>query len=636
MDKQHISSILEKIKKVKVAVYGDFCLDAYWIMDKRGSEVSVETGLPAEAVERHYYSPGGAGNVVSNIAALQPASITVIGVVGNDIHGRELRSQLQGLGANTDSLFIQEENDFQTYTYLKKIVDGKEAPRVDFGVYNKRSSDTDKKIIKSLRDALQHCDALIFNQQVTGSISNDQFIDDCNALFEEFCDKIVILDSRHFNHRFKNTWLKANEREVAALNDVNVDPREVVITADVKKYGETIYHRYKKPVFVTCGARGIMAFDNSGVHEIPGIQLTSKLDTVGAGDTVMSAIACCSAAGIQAKEAATFANFAAAVTVQKLYTTGTASAEEIIKVSEDPSYIYNPDLAENPRMARFIPGTEFELCDPSVLEELGHIRHAVFDHDGTISTLREGWEDIMKPVMMKSILGKIYESVDQATYRKVEKLALEFIEKTTGIQTIYQMEGLVQMVRDFGFVPEDEILDKYDYKDVYNEALLEVVNLRIDKLNRSELNADDYTVKGSVQFLEGLRDRDVTCYLASGTDAEDVINEAGILGYSHHFNGGMYGALRDLSKFSKKMIIEKILNDHKLRSHELLVLGDGPVEMRECRKFGGIAIGITSNEVRRHGHNPEKRARLIKAGAQILIPDFSQFENLLSLLFKES
>jgi rfaE bifunctional protein kinase chain/domain len=636
MDKQHISSILEKIKKVKVAVYGDFCLDAYWIMDKRGSEVSVETGLPAEAVEHHYYSPGGAGNVVSNIAALQPASITVIGVVGNDIHGRELRSQLQNLGANTDALFVQEENDFQTYSYLKKIVDGKEAPRVDFGVYNKRSAGTDEKIINSLRQALQDCDSLIFNQQVTGSISNDKFIDDCNKLFEEFSDKIVILDSRHFNHRFKNTWLKANEKEVAALNDIKVDPKDVVLTSDIKKYGESIYNKYKKPVFVTCGPKGIMAFDNDGVHEIPGIQLTTKLDTVGAGDTVMSAIACCSAAGVNAVEAATFANFAAAVTVQKLFTTGTAKAEEIIRLSEDPSYIFNPDLAENPRLARFLPGTEFELCDPSVLDELGHIRHAVFDHDGTISTLREGWEEIMHPVMMKSILGSAYNIVDQGTYRKVEKQVLDFIEKTTGIQTIYQMEGLEQMVREFGFVPDEQILDKYEYKEVYNKALLKVVNLRIDKLNRKELNADDYTVKGSVQFLEGLRERNVTCYLASGTDAEDVINEAGILGYSHHFNGGMYGALRDLSKFSKKMIIEKILYDHKLRSHELLVLGDGPVEMRECRKFGGIAIGITSNEVRRHGHNPEKRNRLIKAGAQILIPDFSQFEMLLSLLFKDS
>ena len=79
----------------------------------------METGLKAEAVARHHYSPGGAGNIVANLAALRPASIKVIGVIGNDIHGRELSSQLQALGATTDSLIIQEDQ-FSTYTYTKK------------------------------------------------------------------------------------------------------------------------------------------------------------------------------------------------------------------------------------------------------------------------------------------------------------------------------------------------------------------------------------------------------------------------------------------------------------------------------------------------------------------------------------
>ena len=53
MQSNRINEILEKIKSVKIAVYGDFCLDAYWLMDPDGSEVSVETGLKAEAVAKH-------------------------------------------------------------------------------------------------------------------------------------------------------------------------------------------------------------------------------------------------------------------------------------------------------------------------------------------------------------------------------------------------------------------------------------------------------------------------------------------------------------------------------------------------------------------------------------------------------
>ncbi len=185
MQIDQIRDIQKKINNISIAVYGDFCLDAYWLMDPDGSEVSVETGLPAEAVARHVYSPGGAGNIVANLAALKPAAIKVVGVIGDDIHGRELTSQLQMLGADTGSLTIQHA-DFDTYTYTKKIYSEKEDPRIDFGLKNKRTRETDAELLKNLSTALETCDALIFNQQVTGSITNEDFIEECNRLFERF------------------------------------------------------------------------------------------------------------------------------------------------------------------------------------------------------------------------------------------------------------------------------------------------------------------------------------------------------------------------------------------------------------------------------------------------------------------
>jgi beta-phosphoglucomutase-like phosphatase (HAD superfamily) len=197
------------------------------------------------------------------------------------------------------------------------------------------------------------------------------------------------------------------------------------------------------------------------------------------------------------------------------------------------------------------------------------------------------------------------------------------------------MEGLVALVREFGYVPEEKILDKFQYKQLYNDGLMEMVNKRTDKLAAGELGQEDYTMKGAVAFLYALRERGVTMYLASGTDAEDVRNEAEMLGYADLFNGGIYGALKDYTKFSKKMIIEKIIKDNNLNGHELAVFGDGPDEIREGRRAGGISVGITSNELQRFGHNTLKRPRLVKAGAQLLIPDFSQYKKLVSMLFQE-
>ena len=262
MDQQRVKEILEKIKSSKIAVYGDYCLDAYWIMDLKGSEVSVETGLQAEATASHYYTPGGAANIVANLSALKPAKIKTIGVIGDDIYGRELTSQLKALNADTSSLVIQKDN-FNTYTYLKKYRGDVEDPRSDFGVYNQRSKETDDQILNNIREALQEYDVLIINQQVAGSLNNESFIDGANKLFEEFDDKIFIVDSRHYNDKFRNVYRKTNDVETAALCGVSVNPSETIPASDLMRYGNDVYNEFKKPVFATCGSRGVIVFDKN-------------------------------------------------------------------------------------------------------------------------------------------------------------------------------------------------------------------------------------------------------------------------------------------------------------------------------------------------------------------------------------
>jgi rfaE bifunctional protein kinase chain/domain len=632
MKEHRISEILARIKNVKIAVYGDFCIDAYWQLDPRGSEVSLETGLQAQAVARHYYSLGGASNVVANLAALEPASIQVIGVVGDDIFARELVRQLTGLGVDTTCLIVQKDN-FDTVAFGKPYLEGKELPRMDFGFFNKRTEATDEVLLNGIKNALQTADALIFNQQVPGSITNESFIDSANELFGKFRDKIVLLDSRHYGGKFRDIYRKTNDLEAAQLNNVEVKLDDVLTLADVKKYAENLYRQFNKPVFLTRGSRGIITVDADGYHEVPGIQLLKKLDIVGAGDTVTSALALCLGAGVSPAEAAEFANIAAAVTVQKLFQTGTASGPEILEIGKDADYIFQPELATDRRGARYLDDTEIELCWESMPH--ARIKHAVFDHDGTVSTLRQGWEQVMAPVMIRAILGDKYKTADETLYHQVRNRVLDYIDQSTGIQTIVQMDALVEMVKEFGLVPGDEIRDKFGYKEIYNDALMELVNKRIEKFRRGELDINDYTIKGALEFLGALKKRGIKLYLASGTDCEDVVAESKALGYAELFDGGIYGSVGDIAKYSKKMVIEKIMTENDLQGPELAVFGDGPVEIRECRKRDGIAVGIATDEIRRHGLNPEKRTRLVKAGAHIIVPDFSQYGKLIKLLFRQ-
>lgn len=625
--------ILEKIRDVKILLYGDFCLDAYWMLDPRGSETSVETGLKALAAQNQKYSLGGASNVAANLAALKPKQIKITGAAGDDIFGREMISQLQKIGIDTSGLVIQKE-DFESYVFCKLILEGNEQPRIDFGTYNKRHHLTDNMILENIRKNVNESDIIIINQQVPGSITNKEFIEGINKIILDFPDKIFIVDSRHYSSEFKNVSLKTNEVEAAILNGVNADYRDAFNINLVKKYAIGLYEKNKKPSFISRGSHGILACDENGIHEIAGLQFLKKLDTVGAGDTALSAIASALAAKIDTQSTIEFANFAAGVTVQKLFQTGTASPEEILSLCADPNYIYQPELAEDIRSANFYANTEIELCYPDLkFIEKDKIKHAVFDHDGTISVLREGWELVMEPMMIKATLGDQFNDIEEHIYNRVVNRVKDYIDKSTGIQTIQQMEGLIDIINEFNFVPKDEVLDKFGYKEIFNKALMEMVTKRVEKLNKKELDIEDFALKGAIKFLKFLSEKGITLYLASGTDNDDVIAEARAMGYAHLFNGGIYGAIGDISKYSKKMVMEKIINDNNLSGTELITFGDGPVEMRECRKVGGIAVGIASDEIRRHGLSIEKRSRLIKAGAHIIIPDFSQREFLNKILF---
>ncbi len=625
-----IKHILDKIEEVKIGIYGDFCIDFYMFLDPKGSEVSVETGHRGESAESFCCNLGGASNIVQNIAAMKPGKIMTVGVIGNDVFGREIIKKFNDLRVDIKYLVTQE-SGFNTYTYIKRYLDETELPRIDIGFNNHRSLETDMTILKGIENILVSCDAFIFNQQIPGSINNDFFIKKINEIFKNNWDKIIILDSRHYGDRIKYAYRKTNDFEAYQL--VNEKKHENNDIENLKDCARKLYEMYEKPLFITRGPLGMITFDDNGFHKIEGINIKKKIDPVGAGDTVTSLLALCLGCGEKPEDAAYFANIGASVTVQKVFGTGAVTPEEILLASEDIDFIYNPELAQDRRKAEYFKKSEIEICSDFDFLTLRKIKHVLFDHDGTISTLRQGWEKIMEEIMIKCILGKKYLTADMDIFERVRERVISYIEASTGVQTIIQMEALVDIIREFQIVSEDEILDKYEYKKIYNRELMKIVNKNIAKLQNKEFDTLDFTIKNAVNFLKDISGRGVKLYLASGTDVEDAINESKMLGYYDLFEGRVYGALNDISRYSKKIIINNIITDNNLAGPELAIFGDGPVEVRECRKRGGIAIGVASDEIRRYGINQRKRTRLIKAGAHIIIPDFSQAKTLLEILF---
>ncbi len=278
-----------------------------------------------------------------------------------------------------------------------------------------------------------------------------------------------------------------------------------------------------------------------------------------------------------------------------------------------------------PGSTGFIAGTDIELirrARPGQPPE-----HALFDFDGTLSLIREGWMDIMVP-MMTGILEQYRKPGE--TPEAVALLVREFVTRLTGKQTIYQMMHLAEEVRTRGGEPADP----QEYKEQYHSLLMERIASRRSGLADGSVRPDAYLVPGSVALLEALRERGVAIYIASGTDEEYVLEEAELLGLSRYAPGRIHGAQRDIAAFSKEMVIRRILETNKVEGDRLLAFGDGYVEIADSKAVGGYAVGVATDETNRSG-KPDawKRQRLIGAGADIIIPDYADAGALLAWIW---
>jgi len=249
-------------------------------------------------------------------------------------------------------------------------------------------------------------------------------------------------------------------------------------------------------------------------------------------------------------------------------------------------------------------------------------RYAVLDFDGTLSLIREGWQS----VMISYFTEELRKTPGGCAKGEEETAALagEFIFFHTGRQTIYQCIALKEEVERLGGVA----LDPQAYKDEYHRRLLERIDHRLRGLENGDIDPETLTVPGVYVFLEALQSRGVQLYLASGTDEEYVLRETALLRVAPYFKGRIYGAQRDYRLFSKKMVIERIIRENRLQGGELLGFGDGYVEIENIKSVGGLAVGVASNESGRQGVDGWKRERLIRAGADAIIPDYRDMAGL--------
>lgn len=252
-------------------------------------------------------------------------------------------------------------------------------------------------------------------------------------------------------------------------------------------------------------------------------------------------------------------------------------------------------------------------------------RAVIFDFDGTLSLIRSGWVHVMVPMMVETLAGlKTGESEEELTV-----LVEDYVGRLTGKETIYQMIEFAEQIKKRGGTPEEPLA----YKHEYLRRLWVMIKDRVESLQKGDADPEQYLVPGSRALLDSLAGRGLELHLASGTDEVDVIREAKLLDIAQYFEGRIRGASDDMHSFSKAALVKHMVENAGFRGDELLVFGDGYVEIEVVKNVGGTAVGVCTAEPDCREVDEWKRRRLAQVGADFIVPHYGMGGALLERVF---
>lgn len=304
-----LHDLIERLPGKKIAVLGDYMLDKYiW---GAVSRISPEAPVPVVEVYEENTVPGGAGNVVRNLADLGLVPI-VCGIIGEDDNGMALAAHLQGLGADLTPLL--QTSTRKTTTKIRVIANRQQVVRVDYDHAAAPTGELYDELIGRSTEALEQADAMVLSDYAKGTLT-EQVSQQVLARARDM-QLTVCVDPKpdHIAHYAGATLVSPNEAEAAQATGIRITDDASVIAA-ARKLQQTLE---LTAVVITRGGKGICLYQAGGVaHLIPAVP-TEVFDVTGAGDTAISALCAALACGAPLLQAGIIANAAGGEVVRHI------------------------------------------------------------------------------------------------------------------------------------------------------------------------------------------------------------------------------------------------------------------------------------------------------------------------------
>ncbi|HHN47265.1 MAG TPA: hypothetical protein ENN09_07470 [Planctomycetes bacterium] len=330
ISRRRAAEILGKAPALTVVVTGDVCLDAYWRVDMRLSELSRETPHYMKPVVAETYSPGAGGNVAVSLKTLGAGAVRVATVLGSDWRGRLLLDILRGAGIDCSGTLLSEQ--WTTTAFIKPMLRGyeeralQEDARLDFVNAREASEALVDAWLASLQNAVSGAHAVIVMDQVAPNLVTKNAANRLVELSKRFPGTQFVADSRYKPEAFAGMLLKGNDIEIVrAADTLGLKPADAVSAA------AALNAKLACPVVMTTGEKGaVVANDTAPPETVPARPVSGEIDICGAGDAFTAAFVLALAADASPAEAAALGNASARFAVQQLGRTGNPAPDDLL------------------------------------------------------------------------------------------------------------------------------------------------------------------------------------------------------------------------------------------------------------------------------------------------------------------
>jgi rfaE bifunctional protein kinase chain/domain len=300
--------LIDRFASRRITVVGDVMLDRFMI--GRVSRMSPEAPVPVVVFDHEEFRLGGAANVANNLRELG-AAVDLIGVIGNDESGAQLKNELAARGIHSTGLITDQER--RTTTKMRVVTSrNQQVSRIDFESDHEVGPAIEEALASQIDMRARSAQVILVSDYQKGVVTRRSMTH--LLAFAQSSGLPVIVDPKvpHIDYYAGAALVTPNHVEAESATNSRIASHE-----DARKASIALRQRMGvDSVLITRGEHG-MWLDHAGADGYLPASAREVADVTGAGDTVIATLALAIAAGATMPEAARLANEAASIVVGK-------------------------------------------------------------------------------------------------------------------------------------------------------------------------------------------------------------------------------------------------------------------------------------------------------------------------------